>query len=221
MVKSTKDQYEVSTKSPASRTRARGVTKKSSPKKTAAKSTKESTKSSKPTAVKKLAKGKLATAKGSKKAIAKKRPAKIRIRAVVTRTTKYSKTIAFEILDLMELKGLSLREALASKPEYPTRRTFYRWRQKVPELEAEYLLVCEVRDDNDFDEMEDIARRSSNETWARDRLLIDTRKWALAKRQPTRYGTKKVEADVKHSGDITISMTNYDEDEDGKDSDSV
>lgn len=136
---------------------------------------------------------------------------KTQARKKVIRALVYDKDLAFEILDYMEENASSLRQALLSDKRYPTRRTFYRWRKNHPELEEEYLLVCEVRDDNDFDEINEIAESASEDNFQIARLTIDTRKWSLGKRQPTKFGTKKVEADVKHSGEVNISMVNYDD----------
>lgn len=111
------------------------------------------------------------------------------------KTTKYSKKLAKEILDTIEQTRGSLRAVLDSDPRFPTRRTFYRWREKYEWLENEYQFVCQVRDDDDFDEIIDIARENdgSKDSTRKAKLIIDAKKWVLARRQPTIYGTDKVD----------------------------
>lgn len=49
----------------------------------------------------------------------------------------------------------------------------------------------------------DIAKKTSNWTWQRDRLEIDTLKWAAAKRRPRVYGEK---LDLTSDGDALPSV---------------
>lgn len=122
---------------------------------------------------------------------------------------EYDEALAFEILDVIELKGCTLKEALASDPRFPTRRTFYRWREKNPELEEEYRLVCEARDDDDFDDMESIAKKTDAKNFVQNNMILNNRKWMLARRQPTKYGTKKIDMKQQHSGEVVLEMVNY------------
>lgn len=158
-------------------------------------------KTKKATETKKVAKDSKATRPTTR---ARKKP----VKKTIKRASSYDKKVAFAVLDLME-SGMSLRQALSSDPSFPTRRTFYRWRQDNDELEAEYQLVCQVRDDDDFDKAQEIADNTTNETYQADRIKLDHLKWALGKRQPTRYGTQKIDMKAEHSGSVVVEVVDY------------
>lgn len=130
------------------------------------------------------------------------------------RPTRYNKALADEIVGKVCYN--TLRTVLKDK-KYPDRRTFYAWRKEHPELEEAYNLAVEVRADDAFEEMEEIARdvEMTKEALKKAKLMISTRQWNLAKSLPKRYGTQKVEADVKHSGDLVVEVVNFAETEDG------
>jgi len=101
----------------------------------------------------------------------------------------------------------------------PTRKTFYSWlRDKdgndIESKVNQYMRATNDRADAVFDEMFDIADDGTNDTMTvtvgdgveieklntehiqRSRLRIDTRKWALSKMNPKKYGEKQ-EVEVK------------------------
>lgn len=109
-------------------------------------------------------------------------------------------------------KGESLRSVLRDE-EMPTRKTFYSWMrdkdgEDIPSKVNQYARATEDRADTIFDEMFDIADDGSNdytkkaigegvevevlnnEHIQRSRLRIDTRKWALSKMMPKKYGDR-------------------------------
>lgn len=130
----------------------------------------------------------------------------------IRKKTSFDKKIAKEVLKHIEDHGCSLRQALNMKPSYPTRRTFYRWRKDNNWLDEEYNLVCEARDDEDFDRIIEIAENATDKDLQRSRLLIDTKKWSLGKRQPVKYGTNKLDLNNNNPSSIIIEVAKYDED---------
>jgi|WetSurMetagenome_2_1015567.scaffolds.fasta_scaffold752801_2 hypothetical protein len=95
--------------------------------------------------------------------------------------------------------------------EMPTRRTFYKWLVDKDKVER-YARAAEIRADFIFEEMFEIADHTSEDhtpftgsnVVQRDRLRIDTRKWALSKMNPKKYGDKTA---VEHSGEIKSEKT--------------
>lgn len=112
------------------------------------------------------------------------------------------KTICKRITD-----GESLRSILRDK-DMPCRATFYNWIDDNEKLIGQYARAMKIRADIIFDEMFDIADDGTNdfisvdivdgvevqklnqEHIQRSRLRIDTRKWALSKMNPKKYGDK-------------------------------
>lgn len=99
--------------------------------------------------------------------------------------------------------GEPLRKILNEKG-MPSRQTFYIWLDASEHKSKHYARACEERADMIFDEMFSIADKTDNDTIEledgkvivnhdvinRDRLRIDTRKWALSKMNPKKYGDK-------------------------------
>lgn len=106
-------------------------------------------------------------------------------------------------------EGESVRSILNNKIEsLPSRKDFYVW---IADNEAycdQYARACDIRAELIFDEMFEIADDGSNDFMTkqlsdgveievlnaehiqRSRLRIDTRKWALSKMNPKKYGEK-------------------------------
>jgi hypothetical protein len=135
----------------------------------------------------------------------------------IGRPSIYSEEIATEILSRM-MQGESLRQ-ICRDEHLPHRSTIYDWIANVEfkSFADRYARAREVRADEIFDEMEEIADDGSND-WMlrkqgdddievvnhehiqRSRLRIDTRKWQLSKMLPSRYGDK-IETTLKgHPG---------------------
>ncbi|WP_394749548.1 terminase small subunit-like protein [Spongiimicrobium salis] len=100
-------------------------------------------------------------------------------------------------------EGNSLRSALGLH-DTPSRRTFYSWLENDEKKVEQYARACEERAEFHFEEIFEIADDSSadkkilkdgtevtdHEAIQRSRLRVDTRKWALSKMQPKKYGDK-------------------------------
>ena len=109
---------------------------------------------------------------------------------------KAIETILYEIE-----QGKSLKKITDENNELPSRRLFYEWLDNDEQLRNNYARACEVRQDGIFDEIFEIADNTlhdaiytdkgevpNNEFINRSRLRIDTRKWALSKMNPKKYG---------------------------------
>jgi hypothetical protein len=109
--------------------------------------------------------------------------------------------------------GESLRQ-ICRDPDMPSRPTVYGWIANRPEFADRYARASEVREDDIFDEMTEIADDAQNDWmerngaedagWAlngeniqRSKLRIETRKWALAKMRPKKYGDRTI-SEVTH-----------------------
>ena len=116
--------------------------------------------------------------------------------------------------------GMSLRE-VCRMDEMPSRSVVYEWLAYDAAIADQYARACSIRADDCFDEILEIAddatndwmRRSGNseqaewvengETIRRSALRIDSRKWALSKMNPKKYGDK---LDLNHSGDMKVIL---------------
>jgi hypothetical protein len=113
-----------------------------------------------------------------------------------------------EVIELISIKGKSLKDALKEKM---SSQTFYELLADEAKSKR-YARACEERADLIADEVFEIADnktldengmivKDDNIKVQRDRLRVDSRKWLLAKLHPKKYGDK---IDVEHSGGITL-----------------
>jgi hypothetical protein len=114
-------------------------------------------------------------------------------------------------------EGEALSKVLLSEG-MPSRPKFYEWIESSDENINKYARATELRAERIFDEMFDIADSKQNDvvenedgsTYVnhdvinRDRLRIDTRKWALCHMNPKKYGDK---ISTEHSGEIKTNPT--------------
>ena len=113
-----------------------------------------------------------------------------------------------QMIELIE-KGYSVRKAC--KELHISTRTFNEWLQVDVEKQNQYVRATQVRADNIFEEILDIADEANkdvlrvdeygnqiinNEFVQRSRIRIDARKWMLGKMNPKKYGDS-----VKLTGD--------------------
>jgi len=77
------------------------------------------------------------------------------------------------------------------------------WLARDPELYAEYQRVRPMLGAAFAEEAIRVARESTTQTTAMDRVLIDTLKWAAAKSAPGEYGEKQT---VEHQGQQTLQV---------------
>jgi hypothetical protein len=82
-------------------------------------------------------------------------------------------------------QGSSLRQ-ICARDGMPNRRTFDDWRQKSPELQAQYDRACLEREDVYFEQIVDIA--DTEEDPRRAAVKIDARKWTLKCMNRKKYG---------------------------------
>lgn len=140
------------------------------------------------------------------------------------RPTDYNEETAAEICNRMS-EGESLRSICRSN-DMPGLSTVFRWLGSHEEFREQYKIAMAARADAMFEEMFDIADDGTNDWmemqdkdgesigWKlngehvqRSRLRLDTRKWALSKMMPKKYGDKLADAEIDtNDGEITINV---------------
>lgn len=104
--------------------------------------------------------------------------------------------------------GDSLRKAAADNGVAPS--TFLRWCDENKELAEQYARARRIGDEVGFLELDVIADEPPEKDqfgkvdpgWvAWQRMRIDTRKWSLSKKHPTKYGDK---THIEHSGKLGL-----------------
>ena len=109
----------------------------------------------------------------------------------------------FDDICLRIENGESLRSVLRSE-DMPSSRTFFKWLANDDIKVKQYATSTSVRADEMFEEMIDIADSVgddmmtlpdgrevvNNKVIQRDKLRVDTRKWALSKMNPKKYSEK-------------------------------
>jgi len=106
--------------------------------------------------------------------------------------------------------GKALRNILKNS-DMPAPATFYKWLETDEDLVKQYARSTSIRAESLFEDMIDIAdnldpltgeSREDNKTMtSRDRLRVDTRKWAASKLHPEKYG-ERYSVDNNHKGSI-------------------
>ena len=96
--------------------------------------------------------------------------------------------------------------------------TVVRWIDNHEEFGKQYARARELQAEGMFEEMLEIADEGTNDTYidpntgeqrtnhdviARSKLRVDTRKWALARMAPKRYGDKQ---GIEHSGNVGLTV---------------
>ena len=118
-------------------------------------------------------------------------------KAKTGRPSDYLPEVAADICSLLA-DGESLRK-VCKRTGMPNKATVFRWLAQHDEFRDQYAKATETRADAIFEEMFDIADNVAEETAAvgKARLRIDTRKWALARMNPKKYGDK-VSQEIDH-----------------------
>ncbi|HHO9807113.1 DNA-binding protein [Escherichia coli] len=109
----------------------------------------------------------------------------------VGRPHGYTEEKALEICELVA-DGQSINK-ISKMPGMPTRSTILKWFRDVPEFSDMYIRAKEIGFEVLADEIIDIADAAENiktEELRRHQLMIETRKWLLAKLQPRKYGDR-------------------------------
>jgi hypothetical protein len=115
-------------------------------------------------------------------------------------TNKQIEDIFSKIIEEVS-NGRALRNVLKDEG-MPSSSTFYIWLEENEDKSKQYARACEVRADQIFDEILDIADDGTNDTYVnekgqevtdqevigRSRLRVDSRKWIASKLNPKKYG---------------------------------
>lgn len=140
----------------------------------------------------------------------------------IGRPSRYSVDLSSQICSLI-MAGQSLRE-VCRREDMPSRSTVQSWLVKHEEFSDQYARACQIRQEELFDEIFEIADDGSNdwmdrqvgdktvevvnqEAIQRSKLRIDARKWVLSKMNPKKYGEK---LDLNHEGGISVNITGRD-----------
>jgi hypothetical protein len=122
------------------------------------------------------------------------------------RPSKYSDELANEICSRIA-GGLSLSK-LCKMADMPNASTVFKWIGENPEFSNKYTKATTERAELMFDDMLEIADNENSEDTQRARLRVDTRKWALSKLMPKKYGDRQT---VEHAGGISLTEMSEDE----------
>ena len=103
--------------------------------------------------------------------------------------------------------GQNLTE-ICQQEGMPHKATVYRWLAQNEEFRRQYGTACEVRTDAWAEDLYEVAETAAPEDTARARLMVDTRKWLMAKMAPRKYGDKITnEHSGPDGGDIPLRVT--------------
>lgn len=119
----------------------------------------------------------------------------------IGRPSEYTTEVA-DIICGRLAAGESLKK-ITDCNDMPARPTVYRWIREREEFRNNYVRATEDRADHMFDDMLEIADAGSPEDTQRARLRVDTRKWALSKMIPKKYG-EKIETTLKGDEDAPL-----------------
>jgi hypothetical protein len=134
------------------------------------------------------------------------------------RPSSYTPEIAEAICEGLA-QGSSLRK-ICTADDMPAMSTVCLWLTKHPEFSAQYARARETQMETLFEEIFEIADDTSGDTFVdsegkervdheninRSRLRVDTRKWALSKLSPKRYG-ERVAAEISGPDGSPIALT--------------
>ena len=139
------------------------------------------------------------------------------------RPTKYTEELANDICRRI-MSPESLRSVCRDEA-MPARSTVHKWLAENDSFSDRYARACSIRADEIHDEMFEIADDGSNdwmeiigkdgeslgwkvngEAVQRSKLRVDTRKWSLARMNPSKYGDKAaLELTGKDGGPIEVT----------------
>ncbi|EEV3164189.1 TPA: ubiquitin carboxyl-hydrolase [Escherichia coli] len=124
------------------------------------------------------------------------------------RPSDYMPEVANDICALLS-SGESLRK-VCERPGMPSKTSVFRWLAEHQEFRDQYAKATETRADSIFEEIFEIADDVIPDAAevAKARLRVDTRKWALARMNPRKYGEKVTNELVgKDGGAIQIETS--------------
>lgn len=118
------------------------------------------------------------------------------------RPSTYSEEITDRICNLMT-GGMSLRK-ICMQDDFPDAATVYRWLDKYEDFRDKYARAREAATEDMLEEILEIA--DSTEIDPNDkRVRIDTRKWAMGKLKPKKYGERQI-VDVGNKEGETLKV---------------
>jgi len=106
------------------------------------------------------------------------------------RPLEYTKEMGDKICELVATHSIGLPTLCKMYPEIPSDKTIQRWRNRVDGFRLNYAHAKLKQADLLAEECLEIADNSTAESFCRDRLRIDTRKWLASKLLPKQYGDK-------------------------------
>ncbi len=141
------------------------------------------------------------------------------------RPTIYSNDLADAICAELSA-GKSLKQ-ICGEDRYPSEYAVYSWLAKYPDFQKKYSCAREHWANAEFENILAIADDSTNDTvlgedgeerpnheWiTRSRLRVDTRKWALARMNPRKYGEKQftdIQVNVSLAGALDAAIATRD-----------
>lgn len=119
----------------------------------------------------------------------------------------YTEEKALEICELVA-DGQSINK-ISKMPDMPARSTILKWFRDVPEFSDMYMRAKEIGFEVLADEIIDIADAAENvktEELRRHQLMIETRKWLLAKLQPRKYGERVTQEIVGNREEAPVQV---------------
>lgn len=125
----------------------------------------------------------------------------------VGRPHGYTEEKALEICELVA-DGQSINK-ISKMPGMPTRSTILKWFRDVPEFSTMYARAKEIGFEVLADEIIDLADAEDNadkDQCRRHQLMIDTRKWLLAKLQPRKYGERVTQEIVGNKEEAPVQV---------------
>ncbi|HAW7813118.1 TPA: DNA-binding protein [Escherichia coli] len=146
----------------------------------------------------------------TKKAKADKEPAAKK----VGRPHGYTEEKALEICELVA-DGQSINK-ISKLPGMPNRSTILKWFRDVPEFSTMYARAKDIGFEVLADEILDIADNEDNvdkDKCRRSQLMIDTRKWLLAKLQPRKYGERVTQEIVGNKEEAPVQIAEVSKEE--------
>ena len=122
----------------------------------------------------------------------------------------------FNIICDRIIEGESVKTILRDE-NMPSSKTFWKWLNEDKEKVNQYARAKELYAESVFEDImlisdgtgddilidEEGKEQVNHQVIQRDRLRVDSRKWALSKMNPKKYGDK-LETDNNHSGEIKI-----------------
>lgn len=124
------------------------------------------------------------------------------------RPSTYTEEMANRICDKLT-EGISLRK-LCMQDDFPTASTVYVWLDRNPEFAERYARAREAATEDMLEEIFEIADNPEIDVQDK-RVRIDTRKWAMGKLKPKKYGDKQtVDVGNKEGETLKVETPNVD-----------